>query len=457
MPPLSLGIGLGICHGGSLWTPDMLPSGMLQGYHRADDPAIVLSSGRMQSLPDKLAGKPALSEGTVGQRPLLDTTLWNGKSCLYFDGSRTMRTTSNVSLKGKFAFIAVASINSVAWLMEQGNTAVGTGQGSWIYSDPSLPLYITRVGAGGGQSIRKWTYASPYYGQPCIIVHYCDGTDAGHKFRVNGVEWPLTAFGAPYNTDPGANNVASNPIYYANRGDTGAGAATMQWGCDLYLQDQSLVDIQNVEQFLMRDFSMTKAGEGVCIGDSTSAAFGGYHALGYFIRPPAIDPLQCRVIMLAYPGEVPAQQKTHWDTASPKGVSSLKWINYLCGVNRIFQDASAATIRDEINTHLNSIRTTNPSVKIVINTLLPCYQRIVDVGVNVAARQAALEALNTMIRNGEITAADTVIDMYAAFGDVSDSRKLRIANTSDGIHEDDVIRAEMATLINTQLGVWGLY
>ena len=455
--PRSVGIGIGICHGGSLWTPDMLPSGVLQGYHRADDPAIVLSSGRMQSLPDKLAGKPALTKSNASWRPLLDTTTYSKKS-LYFDGARAMQTASNVSLKGKFAFIAVMSMDGVAWAMEMGNTAVGTGAGGWIYSDPALPLFTTRVSAGGGQSVRKWAYASPYYGQPCVVVHYCDGTDAGHKLRINGVEWPLTPYGAPYNTNPGASNVASNPIYYANRGDVGgSGCSVFWWWADLYLQDWTMSDITNVEQFLMREYGMSNAGEGCCIGDSTSAKFSTYQSLGYHLRGPAIDPLQCRVIMKAFSGDTPTMQKTRWDTASPKGVSSLKWINYLCGVNRIFQDASAATIRDEINTHLNSIRTTNPSVKIMINTLLPCYQRIVDVGVNVAARQAALEALNTMIRNGEITAADAVIDMYAAFGDVSDSRKLRIANTTDGIHEDDAVRAEMATLIDTQLAVWGLY
>ena len=408
-------------------------------------------------MPDKLPGKSALSEGTAGQRPLLDTTTWNGKACLYFDGARSMRTTGNVSLKGKFAFIAVVAVNSTAWTMEQSTSAAGTGAGGWIYGDPALPLFISRVTAGGGQSIRKWTYASPYYSQPCIFVHYCDGTDAGHKFRVNGVEWPLTAYGAPYNTDPGATRVATNPIFYANRNDSGAGAATMRWGCDLYLQDQSIYDIQNVEQFLLDDFRMQRAGEGACIGDSTSAVFGGYQSLGYHLRGPSIDPLQCRVIMNAVAGDTPVGQRSKWDLTSPKGVSSLRWVNYLCGVNRIFQDASAATILGEINTHLNSVRSTNPSVKIGVCTLLPCYQRIVDVGVNVAARQAALEALNALILAGGVTAADTVHNMYAAFGDPSDARKLRIANTTDGIHEDDVIRAEMAAIINEQHRTWGLY
>jgi hypothetical protein len=460
-----IGISTGVWSStGGIWTPQKnLPAGVLQGMHIASNPSITLDGSQgMSSLPDEIVGKPALTQSNSLWRPVYNTTDWNGKASLRFNGSKTMHTASNISLKGRCAIISLLSSNNANFTWEMGNTAATTGAGEWMYSDPSLPVFLTRVGAGGGQSIYQWSYASPFYNQPVIITHYCDGTHAGHLVRVNGANWPITAFGAPYNTDPGAAKVAANPLYYAMRGDTGgAGASVINWGLDLYLQDQSLTDVINVENYIRNQYNMQYAGEGVMFGDSTTGSITvnttTTHTIGYYLRGTTLDPLNCRVVSLAVAGETPTMQHNHWIAASPRGSSTLKWGIYLCGVNRIVQDASSATILSEINTTCNDFKARNPTAKLIVCTLLPCYTRLVNLGANVATRQAALVALNTSIKSGGVPAADAVIDLYSLFGDISDSRILKlIYDLGDGIHENDALREIIAGLYRNQLAVWGL-
>jgi hypothetical protein len=87
------------------------------------------------------------------------------------------------------------------------------------------------------------------------------------------VPWPLTAFGPPYTTDPGANNVSTSTFYLLGNPTHGNMIGNL---AAAYLiahpTDQQVLDTR---EFIQRELKMFGAGEGVCLGDSTSAAFAG--------------------------------------------------------------------------------------------------------------------------------------------------------------------------------------
>jgi hypothetical protein len=104
--------------------------------------------------------------------------------------------------------------------------------------------------------------------------------------------------------NPGANNISDVDLLFAREPHARQHDGNLSLA---YLvarpTDQDVLDTR---QYIQRELKLFHAGEGVCLGDSTSAALLGQHSLGSLIYDATVDPLQSRVAMLAQPSDTPA-------------------------------------------------------------------------------------------------------------------------------------------------------
>jgi hypothetical protein len=401
-------------------------------------------STRASSWAADVAGVTAtIGQATAGSRPPYDVTTW-GLPSLHGDGTRLL-TAAGLAVPGDFCLFVVASTNG--FVEEQGNSAFGEG-GDWeINATPGL--FISRsAGATTRASAYNYTYGPPCFGVANAVLyeHRCTGTHASQTLTVNGVPWPLTAFGPPYTTDPGANNTASSALYLMGNPTHGSMTGNL---IAAYLvahpTDQRVLDMR---EYIQSELKMFGAGEGVCLGDSTSAAFVGQRSLGSLIYTTDEDPLQSRVAMIATPSDTPLGQRDKWNTAGPRGWPGTKWGLVLVGINRLIAGASAATVLDEINTLVDAAHSSNPTMEIAVMPPLPCKARMLsELGATAgAACYAQWVLLRDAILAGGVTHATIVLPFPAALDDGNGNLPAQY-DTGDGIHENDAARVLIAAVV----------
>jgi hypothetical protein len=452
-----LGAGCAIGAGGSdLWIPDRIVSKLLLA-HRADRVLADLSaknltldgSSNLSSWAADIAGVSAtITQSSSGSRPPYDTTTW-AKPSLHGDGTRLL-TAAGLAVPGDFCLFVVASTNG--FVEEQGNSAFGEG-GDWeINATPGL--FISRsAGATTRASAYNYTYGPPCFGTANAVLyeHRCQGTHATQTLMVNGVPWPLTAFGPPYTTDPGANNTASSALYLM--GNPTHGSMTGNLIAAYLIAHPTDQDVLDMRQYIQRELKMFRAGEGVCLGDSTSAAFAGQHSLGSLIYTADEDPLQARVAMLATPSDTAAGQLAKWNTAGPKGWPGQLWAFVLIEINGLIENGeNASTALGQINNLCNAVRASNVGTRIIVMPPLPCKARMIArLGATAgAACYAEWQTLKGLVLAGGVTAANVTLPFPAALDDGLGNLAAAY-DIGDGIHENDTARALIAAAVRAAL------
>jgi hypothetical protein len=442
----------------ALFTPQWIASQLLlwQEADVASDFSLD-GSGRVISWASRLAGLPAIGQATAGSRPLYDTSTWTVPSA-YGDGTRLMSATG-LSVPGDFVTFLVQS--TTGFLEEEGNSAFGEG-GDWAIGQADTGLYVSRsAGASTLASAYSYTNAVPAFGaaNAALYEHRCDGTHAGHTLTVNGVAWPITAK-APYLNNPGASNVSTSAYYLIGNPTHGNAVARVVAACTV--AHPTAANVLSLRGYFQRKYKLFGAGEGVSLGDSTSAAFDGQRTLASYVRPPEIDPLGSRISVLATAGDRIANQKTKWDAAGPKGWSGLRYAIVMVGANDLLVDfKTSAQCMTDLNALCNDLRAANPSIKIIVLTPLPLYQRALDLygaGATADGVLAQWTALYNAIKAGGITAADAVIYGHTDLANDGTGRlkTIYLSPALDGIHENNLLRELTAGFVLLQLAVWSL-
>lgn len=135
----------------------------------------------------------------------------------------------------------------------------------------------------------------------------------------------------------------------------------------------------------------------VCvIGNSTEASYAGGAAVTDFLFTAAEQATGFSYTSLAVPGHTIEQQQAAWQAQTTAQKMSYQACIVRIGLNNLNPAITAATELAKIQALVDTIRNqTAPGCKILLFTMTPCKQRLIDVyGINGAASYAKYNAMN---------------------------------------------------------------
>ncbi len=162
--------------------------------------------------------------------------------------------------------------------------------------------------------------------------------------------------------------------------------------------------------------TLTGFSTNVCvIGNSTEASYAGGAAVTDFLFTAAEQAMGFSYTSLAVPGHTIEQQLTAWQAQTTAQKMSYQAVIIRIGLNNLNPAISAATELAKIQGMVDTVRNqTAPGCKILLFTMTPCKQRLIDVyGINGAASYAKWQAMNSGILNS-ITNTDLKYDAHRA-------------------------------------------
>lgn len=113
----------------------------------------------------------------------------------------------------------------------------------------------------------------------------------------------------------------------------------------------------------------------VCvIGDSTIAAYLTYNSVFFYCR----QSLNTSLSSLATPGETIDQQKARYDALAAGVKSAFAYVISHVGLNDLDPAESAATALARYQALIDDINTNSPTAKVILGTMNPCRQRMID-------------------------------------------------------------------------------
>ncbi len=178
----------------------------------------------------------------------------------------------------------------------------------------------------------------------------------------------------------------------------------------------------------------------VCIiGDSVIAAYSTYIAISASLT------ISGTLTDVSTAGETIAEQKTRWDAIAAGTKTAMNYVFVQIGLNDLDPAESAVTAIGRLQVLINAINTDAPSAKVIIGTLTPCKQRLIDVYGAVPGATAYQKWLdiNIAIRGGAnaVTGTDEYIDTHTDDMNDGSGNLAALFDSGDHVHENNIGRA----------------
>jgi hypothetical protein len=178
----------------------------------ADGDSVVTSTG--------LVGGVDFVSASAGLRPTWGEAIMGGRDAVFFDGTEGIETAANLTLPTTFTAFVVGQIAGLATVtMIYEFTAAATSTSGWWLNPATNGDNVAYVKNVAGQSLYTQPPVFVSAITPQSIIHYCDGTHAGHKLRVAGSDLSMTGVGG-FTGDPGSANIVDK--MYVGRRSSGS-------------------------------------------------------------------------------------------------------------------------------------------------------------------------------------------------------------------------------------------
>jgi hypothetical protein len=231
------------------------------------------------------------------------------------------------------------------------------------------------------------------------------------------------------------------------------GAATQFHNCIIsgfyagaYISNDEHNTLCDILNYFYDNYDNTITGNIIVIGDSTIDTYLNQNAVSWFLRGYSL------VTDVSELAETIAQQKTRYEALAAGVKSGANYVFVQIGLNDLNPAESAATALTRYQGLIDSINTSSAFAKIVLGTMTPCKQRLIDLygAVNgLVAYQKWIDMNEAIKGNGDnaITGMDATAYVHTStLNDGSGNLKAEyeIVGTVDHIHENNEARLIIA-------------
>lgn len=404
---------------------------------------------------NNISAAPFTASG--GLRPATEAAKWGGRKVFYSDGTKQWRSSANITIPRPFSVIVVGTMSSPGGMPYYLGDAFGDA-GAWYLSN-NLPAMVNLGGASSAVwSTYNWTNGHAMSANaPTVWVQNVGTTHATHEIYSNGYAWPKTS---AIGNNPGSTSFVGRVNLF--RDNAGSYPATGRISAVYILSGASTADDRNkIQKFTWNYLSMKRRWELGILGDSLLAPYGSLNPVRSYIYTSSEDPADSAAFDYSTPNEKVTDQTNRYNgiaagasggCGSIKGVDCAKAFIEMDGINDILAGVSSSTILTNKQNRINSIKSNNPSARILVAKLLPS-----------SFLSGAQQTVRTAVNSGidSLTSVDRVISAHIAsqssggLGNGSDTALYAGYDSGDTLHENNAARAVLGSIFRSELQTYG--
>lgn len=217
-------------------------------WTRADLGVTAGGGNTVSAWADRSGNGNHLLQGTTGRQPIWTPSSLNGLPVIAFDGTDDVLTAA-LAL-GAYTVVLVTSNQSIGTNGYFWSRSTAGVESDTLFGSTNNTMYVTRAGTTSGWDLSAgWGQWSP---ATKVLAVTFDGTHAGHKLRINGVEQALAS---TFSGNPGT-ATTNDTFAVGGRADTAVAASISVAEVAVYDRALGATELAAIEEYARRRYKL---------------------------------------------------------------------------------------------------------------------------------------------------------------------------------------------------------